>query len=293
MQHTPHTNDLLALLCVHPLSTHRFQGNSVDPGWGRVFGGQVLAQACSAAYQTAPEQRLLHSLHCFFMEKGDVNLPIEYHVDSLRDGRSFSTRAVKAIQKNKEIFHMLASFHHPGHAFDYQHATMPNVPPPESLKNEPTLAQTLLDPMPDYLRPLLNRPHYFETRPLEQHTLQILPQAPSAPTRTMWIKYSTPLPPQNTALAHHHILLAYISDQNFLNTILKPHGLGWLDPHMQMASIDHAMWFHAPFRVDDWFLFTIESPRMAAERGLVRGQFFDRAGALFASANQEGLIRRG
>lgn len=278
--------DLTALLGLERLDRDLFRGYSQDLGWGAIFGGQVLGQALSAAARTVPEDRAVHSLHAYFLRAGDLKLPILYQVDRIRDGHSFATRRVVAIQEGEAIFSLAASYHAHEPGFDH-HDSAPEVPGPEGLLSERELAVQLGDRVPERLRAMATRQRPIELRPVEPRN----PLRPTAapPKRHVWMRATDTLP-DDTAL--HCYLLAYASDFSLLGTSLDPHGVSWLSPGIQMASLDHAMWFHRTFRMDDWLLYVIDSPSASQALGLVRGQFFDRAGRLVASVAQEGLIRK-
>lgn len=278
--------DLIELLALERLDRDLLRGRSQDLGWGAIFGGQVLGQALSAAAQTVPEQRTVHSLHGYFVRAGDVRRPILYQVDRLRDGKSFTTRRVVAVQEGEAIFSLEASFQVQEEGFDHQDA-MPEVPAPEALRSERDMALALADKLPPGLRAIATAERPIEIRPVEVR--DPLSPRPSPPRRHMWYRAIDRLP-DDPAL--HRYLLAYASDFSFLGTAMDPHGVSWLVPGMHVASIDHVMWFHRPFRFDDWLLYSVDSPSASGARGLVRGQFFDRSGRLVASCAQEGLIRR-
>jgi acyl-CoA thioesterase-2 len=282
----PLLKDLVDLLALERIDRDLYRGTSQNLGWGAIFGGQVLGQALSAATQTVASDRAAHSAHGYFMRAGDLHRPIVYQVDRLRDGKSFSTRGVVAVQEGEAIFSLAASFHVDETGLDHQDA-MPVVPPPESVLSESQLALAVADRLPPAVRARAIADRPVEIRPVEPRN----PFAPTAqpPTRRLWYRVVDRLP-DDPAL--HRYLLAYASDFSFLGTSLDPHGVSFMTPGMQVASIDHAIWFHRPFRVDEWLLYDVESPIAAGSRGLVRGRFFDRAGRLVASAVQEGLVRR-
>ncbi|KAB2910638.1 MAG: acyl-CoA thioesterase II [Kofleriaceae bacterium] len=277
---------LVDLLTLERLDRDLFRGSSQDLGWGAIFGGQVLGQALSAAAQTVDGERPVHSFHGYFMRAGDLRRPIVYQVDRLRDGASFTTRRVSAIQEGEAIFSLEASFQVAEEGFEHQDA-MPEVPPPDDLRSELELALAIADKLPPPLRAIALADRPIEIRPVEVR--DPLRPRPSPPRRQMWYRAVDQLP-DDPAL--HRYLLAYASDFSFLGTAMDPHGTSWLQPRMQVASLDHAMWFHRPFRFDEWLLYVVDSPSASGGRGLVRGQFFDRAGRLVASAAQEGLIRQ-
>ncbi|MGM0576825.1 MAG: acyl-CoA thioesterase II [Myxococcota bacterium] len=279
-------HELIELLALEKIEENLFRGRSQDLGWGAVFGGQVLGQALSAAARTVPEARLVHSLHGYFLRSGRVDMPVVYDVDRIRDGRSFTTRRVVAIQAGRAIFNLAASFQVVEEGFEHQDA-MPEAPPPEALLSMSDLAKRVEDQIPEHLREAFTAEAPIELRPVKP----INPMAPK-PTEArhlVWYRAAGPLP-DDPAL--HRYLLAYAADFQFLPTSMRPHGVHWLTPGMQVASLDHAMWFHRPFRMDDWLLHVIESPSASGARGLVRGQFFARDGTLVASTAQEGLIRK-
>lgn len=279
-------SDLVALLSLERIEKNLFRGQSQDLGWGNVFGGQVLGQALSAAEQTVGDSRSVHSFHSYFLRTGDAAKPIVYDVDCIRDGSSFTTRRVVAIQSGRPIFTMAASFQKAEPGFDHG-AAMPEAPGPDGLASESDLARQAADriPVPLRERALAERP--IEVRPVDPQDPLAPEQKP--PERRMWYRAAGRLPDR---LSVHQYLLAYASDFNFLGTSMQPHGVSWLSPGMQVASLDHAMWFHRPFRFDEWLLYAVDSPSASGARGLVRGQFFTRDGVLVASAVQEGLIRK-
>ncbi|MGS0682394.1 acyl-CoA thioesterase II [Shewanella sp. 125m-7] len=278
-------DDLLALLSLEQIEEGLFRGQSQDLGFGHVFGGQVMGQALSAAKQTVSPDRKVHSLHSYFLRAGDEKLPIVYDVEIMRDGGSFSARRVKAIQKGRPIFYMTCSFQTHEAGYDHQ-AVMPDVPGPEGLLNQQELAMTLRDKVPSRV---LEK--FMADTPIEMRLVNpsdpIAPKA-SEPARHVWIRANGQVPDN---LSVHDYLLAYASDFNFLVTAAQPHGVSFLTPGMRMATIDHAMWFHRPFDLSQWLLYSIDSPNASGGRGFVRGQFFNQQGELVASATQEGLIR--
>jgi acyl-CoA thioesterase-2 len=279
--------ELVDLLALERIEENLFRGQSQDLGWGAVFGGQVLGQALSAAVQTVPVERHVHSLHAYFLRSGDVTKPIVYDVDRIRDGGSFTTRRVVAIQNGKAIFNMAASFQIDEPGFEHQDE-MPSAPPPESQPTEQERARPYADKLPKGLREraLAQRP--FEMRPVGADDDPFRP-SPKAPSRMVWLKTVGQLP-DDPAL--HRYLLAYVSDHSLIATALLPHGITWLSSGMQVASLDHVMWFHQPFRVDEWLLYVLDSPAAHGGRGLARGRVFTKDGKLVASVTQEGLMRQ-
>jgi acyl-CoA thioesterase-2 len=280
-------DELVELLALERIEENLFRGQSQDLGWGTVFGGQVLGQALSAAVQTVPAERRVHSLHAYFLRPGRVDRPIVYDVDRIRDGSSFTTRRVVAIQSGQAIFNLAASFQVREEGFEHQDP-MPEAPPPESVPTEQERAAKFAQRLPKLLRDraLAGRP--FELRPIEGEDDPFLPAA-RPPRRMMWLKTAGKLP-DDPAL--HAYLLAYASDHGFVTTSMLPHGVTWLTPGMQVASLDHVMWFHQDFRVDEWLLYDIDSPAAHGARGLARGRVFSQDGRLVASTAQEGLIRQ-
>jgi len=279
---------LVELLALEKIEAHLFRGQSQDLGWGTVFGGQVLGQALSAAVQTVPSERHVHSLHAYFLRPGDVSKPIVYDVDLIRDGGSFTTRRVVAIQSGKAIFNLAASFQKQETGFEHQDV-MPAAPAPETLPTEQQRIEKWSARLPAFIRDRAAAERPFELRPTD--TMNDDPFVPVSrePNRMVWLRTVGRLP-DDPAL--HRYLLAYASDYSFLTTSLLPHGVSWISPGMQIASLDHVMWFHQPFRVDDWLLHVIDSPVANGSRGLVRGRVFTQDGRLVASTAQEGLIRQ-
>jgi acyl-CoA thioesterase-2 len=278
--------DLVELLALERIDRDLLRGRSQDLGWGAVFGGQVLGQALSAAAQTAPADRAVHSFHGYFVRAGSLRQPILYQVARVRDGKSISTRRVDAVQEGETIFSLHASFQVHEEGFEHQDP-MPEVPGPETLRSEREMALAVADHLPPALRAMATAERPIESRPVEfRNPLQ---PVVNPPTRHIWYRAIDQLP-DDPAL--HRYLLAYASDFSFLATSMDPHGVSLLVPGMQVASIDHSMWFHRPFRFDDWLLHAVDSPSASGGRGLVRGRFFDRGGRLVASTAQEGLIRR-
>ena len=278
-------DELITLLKLEPIEVNIFRGQSQDLGWGRVFGGQVLGQALSAARQTVDNDRRIHSFHSYFLREGDSSLPIVYNVDCIRDGRSFTTRRVVAIQKGRPIFNLSASFQIEEEGFSHQ-SSMPEVPSPEHLDNEQTLVQKYRDLIPPPLQKRLLTETPIEIRFAEPE--DPLKEPFREATNKFWLRANGQLP-DDPGL--HRYLLAYASDFQFLPTALFPYGAYALKRKIQVASLDHAIWFHRPFRMDEWLLHSVESPSASGARGLVRGQVFNQAGELVASTIQEGLIR--
>ncbi|MFH1131227.1 MAG: acyl-CoA thioesterase II [Pseudomonadota bacterium] len=278
--------DLLELLELEPIEKGIFRGQSQDLGFGAVFGGQVVGQALSAAKQTVDEIRFVHSFHSYFLRPGDAQKPIVYVVDTIRNGKSFWTRGVKAIQNGKSIFFLTASFQKRETGFEHQDE-MPKVPGPDSLTSELEMARKYREQIPEKIRDKLTCDMPIEMRPVA--LINPLKPKKAPPTRHVWFKANGEMPDDPRI---HGYLLAYASDFNFLITSLQPHGRSLWEPDIQVATLDHSMWFHRDFRMDDWLLYAVDSPSASGARGLVRGQFFDRKGRLIASTIQEGLIRQ-
>jgi acyl-CoA thioesterase-2 len=277
---------LLETLDLEPIEVNLFRGRSPQVGWQRVFGGQVIGQALVAALRTVDAGRSCHSLHGYFIRPGDPKVPIVYQVDRYRDGASFTTRRVVAIQHGETILTMAASFHREEQSFDHQMA-MPDVPDPESLPGEKEVLAEFAERMPENMRRYFARQRPIELRPAQP--MQYLePHAGADPVQNVWIRATAPLP-DDPAL--HQCVLAYASDMTLLDTSLTPHGRNLFDSGLMMASLDHALWFHRPFRADEWLLYAQDSPSASGARGFNRGTIFTRQGVLVASVAQEGLIR--
>ncbi len=276
--------ELLALLDLEPIEVNIFRGRSPEGRSQRVFGGQVLGQALVAATRTV-EKRICHSLHAYFLLPGDPKVPILYEVDRSRDGTSFSSRRVVAIQHGRQIFHMSVSFQidEPGLAHQMD---APQVPPPDALENEDEARRAIAGQVPAEHREHFLRPRPIELRRVEQGN--ILHPQKRPPHQAFWVRATGALPDDR---ALQQCVLAYASDMTLLDTCLLPHGIGWFDKRMQMASIDHAMWFHRPFRADEWLLYVQDSPAASGGRGFNRGLIYAADGTLVASVAQEGLIR--
>jgi acyl-CoA thioesterase II len=276
--------DLIKVMTLERIEINLFRGQSRDIGSPQVFGGQVLGQALVAATATV-EQRSVHSLHAYFLRRGDFNSPIVYEVDRAWDGKHFSTRRVVAIQHGQQIFNMSASFQFPEYGLDHQ-IPMPVVPPPEQLNDMDFYLSQALDSIPPVLRRALEQKRPFEFKPVEHPDFARLKG--TAPHKSLWFRAVDALPDDE---ALHRCLLAYVSDYYLLDTALKPHPIALGSPKLVVASIDHAMWFHRSVRVDDWLLYVMDSPSASGARGFARGSIFARDGRLVASASQEGLIR--
>ena len=277
--------DLLTLLKLEQIEENLFRGYSQDLGFRALFGGQVLGQALSAASQTVDPTRHVHSMHGYFLRPGDASRPVVYTVERVRDGGSFSTRRVVAVQKGEPIWTMAASFQGDEPGATHQ-AQMPEVPPPEALQSDLELWRQHADRIPERARDKL-----LGDRPIESRTVRPLdffrPDA-APPVKAVWFRAAGELPPDPQV---HKYLLAYASDFNLISTALMPHGLSFMMPHLQVASLDHALWFHGEVKTNDWLLYALDSPWSGNARGLSRGQVFTRDGRLVASVAQEGLMR--
>jgi acyl-CoA thioesterase-2 len=278
---------LLAILDLEPIEVNLFRGRSPQVTWQRVFGGQVVGQALVAACRTVDvAQRPPHSLHAYFLLPGDPKVPIIYEVERVRDGKSFSTRRVKAIQHGHPIFVMSVSFHvdEPG-GMDHQ-AKMPDVPKPEELPSENEIRERVLPLMPDPVRRYYERERPIELRPVEYG--RYLGKTYEDGRFHVWIRATGKLPDEP---AIHQCVLAYASDMTLLDSALIPHGRTVFDKSIMAASLDHALWLHRPFRADEWLLYAQDSPNLHGARGFSRGLIFTRDGTLVASVAQEGLLR--
>jgi acyl-CoA thioesterase-2 len=277
---------LLDVLDLEPLELNLFRGTTPQVGWQRVYGGQVLGQALVAAGRTVDEPRAVHSLHGDFLLAGDPAHPILYEVERTRDGGSFTTRRVKAIQRGQAIFTMSVSFHKNEEGFEHA-LEMPEVPPPEALPSAGELMVRLIDTLPKNMQSYWKRENPIELRPVD--VSRYLGREPHPPRQNIWLKANGPLPDD---FRLHQCVLAYASDFTLLDTALIAHGKLLFDADIQLASLDHAIWFHRPFRADEWLLYSQDSPNASGARGFCRGSFFTREGVLVASTAQEGLIRK-
>jgi acyl-CoA thioesterase-2 len=280
----PVLDDLITLLKLERIENNIFRGDSRDIGSAQVFGGQVLGQALSAAQHTV-EDRVAHSLHAYFLRRGDMKAPIIYEVDRARDGGSFSNRRVVAIQHGRPILNLAASFQEPEPGLDHQ-AEMPEVPGPDGLKDLSELAADHLDKIPEKMRRYMTDKRPFDFRPVEAIGLGDGEARP--PRKHVWIRTVDKLPDDHTL---HQNLLAYVSDYELIGTSTLPHGLPFGRGKVIMASLDHALWFHREVKIDDWMLYAMNSPNASGARGYARGQIFSQDGKLVASTTQEGLIR--
>ncbi len=278
--------DLLELLDLEQIEVNMFRGNSPSDGWQRVYGGQVIGQALVAASRTVEDaSRTAHSLHGYFLRPGDTTIPILYDVDRIRDGRSFTTRRVVAIQRGQAIFSLSVSFQVLEDGLEHQ-MSAPNVPPPEDCISELELLSQHSNDIPDSVIERAERPRPIEMRfvdPINEYD-----PAPAPPVQHVWMRTIDQMPPDQRL---HQCMLAYASDMTLLDTSYRPHGIGWNNPDFQVASLDHSMWFHRSFSTDEWLLYQQDSPFSGGARGFSRGMIFNGSGQLVASVAQEGLIR--
>lgn len=278
--------ELLETLDLETLEVNLFRGRSPQVGWQRVFGGQVIAQALIAAQRTVEAPRAVHSLHAYFILAGDPAVPIIYGVDRIRDGRSFATRRVVATQHGRAIFTLAASFQTPEPGLSHQMPMPEGIARPESLMSERDLIDSFIDHVPEPVKRYWSRDRALEMRPLS--LTHFVSSAKLDPVQRIWIRAKGEAPADPGLQA---ALLAYFSDMTLLDASLYAHGRSIFDPKLQVASLDHAMWFHAPVDLSDWLLYDQDSPWAGGARGLTRGRIFARDGTLIASVAQEGLIR--
>ena len=276
---------LIDILDLEKIEQNLYRGESPNVGWQRVFGGQVIGQALVAAQRTVDQDRIVHSLHGYFMRPGDPSVPIVYEVDRIRDGKSFTTRRVVAIQHGKAIFSMAASFQIDEPGLEHFLA-MPEVTPPEELPSEKELANQYIDHASEGVRRYWQRERPIELRPINLD--HYLSNRKLEPIQNVWFRATGPLPGDP---AVQQAVLAYASDMTLLDTSLFAHGRAVFDPHLQVASLDHAIWFHRPMNMEEWHLYSQDSPNSSGARGFTRGSIYDRSGNLVASVTQEGLIR--
>ena len=278
--------ELLSLLNLKKQSETRYIGDNYPASWGRVFGGQVLAQSLNAAYNTVPKNRIAHSMHGYFILSGDINFPVVYEVDKIRDGNSFTTRRVVAYQNNKAIFNMAASFQKKEEGVDHQ-IVAPNILPPEVLRTDIQQVELLKDKNPNFYESLKkSHPKMFDFKPVE--IMSHIETKNAIPFSHIWFKTKEK---KNLTLPEKQQLLAFASDIGLLMTATKPHREQINERPIFIASIDHAMWFHRDFDIDDWLLYAMDSPSASSARGFTRGNIFSKKGILISSVTQEGLVR--
>lgn len=278
---------VMALLDLEEIEQNHYRATSPSEGWQRVYGGQVIGQALVAAAKTVEPPRHAHSLHGYFLRAGDTSIPILYKVDRLRDGRSFTTRRVTAMQNGEAIFAMSISFQVPEEGLSHQ-VPMPVAPEPDSLPDEEDLRATQAADWPAEMSAMFERSSAIQIRHVDPQDL-LHPQ-PAEPKQICWMRSREALPDDPRL---HQCVLAYLSDWSLLDTATRPHAVSYLQDNVQMASLDHAMWFHRPFRADQWLLYVQDSPSASGARGFNRGLVYNQAGELVASTTQEGLMRLG
>ncbi len=279
-------DELLRVLDLEVTGTDRFVGRSPQVGWQRVFGGQVIGQSVVAAQRTVGDDRRIHSLHCYFMRPGDPAVPIHFSVDRIRDGASFATRRVVASQHDKAIFSLSASFQREEAGLEHFVPVPRKVPQPEDLLSEKQLIASFIEQVPENVRRYWGRERPIELRPVS--LVHYMTRDVLEPTQDIWVRATAPVPDDP---AIQVAVLAYLSDMTLLDTSLFVHGRSIFDHDLQVASLDHAMWFHRPHRLDDWLLYSQDSPNTSGSRGFTRGGLYARDGHLIASVAQEGLIR--
>ena len=281
---------LVELLSLEQLEINIFRGkNEGDPGSGNVFGGQVLGQALMAAYKTVPRDRIAHSLHAYFLRPGDLQKNIIYDIDRIRDGKSFTTRRVRAIQHGEAIFNMSISFQKEELGLEHSNAELPDVPKPSALEDEITIRKRLIDKIPENMRAKFLREKPIDIRPThDDFSRWFNDKQTREPTSYYWLKAKGSLPED---ISIHQAILAYASDMGLMSTSMNQHPIDYNTDGFQGASIDHAMYFHSAFRMDEWLLYATDSPRAHNSRGFNRGQVFTKDGTLVATTAQEGLMR--
>ena len=283
----PHVQELIDLLRLEAIGVNRFRGQCQDLGFKNLFGGQVLGQTLSAASQTLPEGEWApHSLHAYFLRPGNVIDSLEFEVDCVRDGRSFAVRQITASQNGKAILTMMASFQHPEEGFEQQEK-MPDVQGPEGLASQLELTRMFKDKFPERLRDIYTADKPIEIRAIDP--INIFAPKKQEPIKYVWMKTDAPL--ADDPMLHANVL-TYATDFNLIGTSMMPHGVSFAQRDMQVASLDHAIWFHRPIKFDDWMLYALDSPSASSGRGFCRGKIFNQQGELVASVAQEGLIRQ-
>ena len=276
-------DSLIDTLALERIEVNLFRGIAPKNEGPRIFGGLVIAQALLAAYGTV-EKSLCHSIHCYFLRPGDPSVPILYEVDRARDGRSFTSRRVTAIQHGEQIFNLAGSFQHPEDGLEHQDP-MPAAPSPETLANEASLRANL-DKLPPLTREMAERPRPIDMRPVDP--ANFMGGKPAPPHQNVWMRASQPI---GDDPVFNQAVLAYASDMSFLSTAMRPHGVSWQTGGLTTASIDHAIWFHRPSNFNDWHLYVQKSPSASGARGFNLGEIYSQDGRLVASAAQEGLMR--
>ena len=276
---------IIEILNLEEIEKNHYRATSPSEGWQRVYGGQVISQALMAAAHTVPEDRIAHSLHGYFLRAGDTEIPILYKVERTRDGHSFTTRQVTAIQRGRPIFALIASFQVDEAGAEHQFDA-PQVDSPASYADDEDIRAEHAKNLPDEIRESFLTTPPVHIRPIDP--VNMLDPTATEPRQRCWMKSRESLPDD---LRLHQCVLAYLSDWSLLDTAARPHALSYLQDNLQMASLDHAMWFHRPFRADEWLLYDQDSPSASNSRGFNRGLIYDQAGQLVASTTQEGLMR--
>jgi acyl-CoA thioesterase II len=278
------SESLIDTLALERIEVNLFRGHAPKSDGPRIFGGLVIAQALLAAYGTV-EKSLCHSIHCYFLRPGDPSVPILYEVDRARDGRSFTSRRVTAIQHGEQIFNLAGSFQHPEAGLEHQDP-MPDEPSPEQLSDETQLRARLTANLPPLMRQMAERPRPIDMRPVDPENF--MAAAPAPPFQNVWMRAAEPIGDDSV---FNQAVLAYASDMSFLSTSMRPHGMSWQTRGLQTASIDHAIWFHRPSQFNDWHLYAQKSPSASGSRGFNLGEIYSQDGRLIASTAQEGLMR--
>lgn len=278
-------NDLLQVIELEQFEDNLFRGDTIDTGQGSLFGGLVAGQALRAAARTVPDDRMAHSLHAYFLRPGSVDRPVIYEVDRIRDGRGFTTRRVRAIQQGRAIFSLSASFQVLEEGPEHQSA-MPDVPPPEEVATDEAQRLLFAERLPEPIKKLFLRERPMEIRPVQPANM--FEVEPVEPVRHMWFRIKEPI---DAPAAVHQALLAFCSDLSLMTTAMLPHGMSFWQPQVQSASIDHSLWFLRPCRVDEWLLYSMDSPSAAGARGFNRGTIYRQDGTMVAATAQEGLMR--
>ncbi len=279
--------ELISIVTLKKINDNKFEGQNYRTVWGRIFGGQVLSQSLHAAYQTVPEDRLAHSMHGYFILPGDLNEPVTYEVDKIRNGGSFTTRRVVAFQKDRAIFNMAASFQKKEEGYNHQ-INKPNVLNPDQLLNDFQQAEKYKDEIPERYQIFLKaHPKVFEFKPVGTNTF--LRNENALPINHCWLRLKDKI---DMPLPYHHQLLAFVSDYQLLATASLPHRKEIAKTRAYYASLDHALWFHRDFSINEWLLYDMESPSASNSRGFARGSIFKKDGTMIASVAQEGLMRK-
>ena len=278
-------NKIIETLDLEEIELNHYLATSPNEGWQRVYGGQVIGQALVAASRTVSTDRSAHSLHGYFLRAGDTDIPILYKVDRIRDGKSFTTRRVVAVQRGQAIFTMSISFQVDEEGLTHQF-DMPDVPSPDALPTDEEIRQQQAKSWPEEFQDSFLGSSAIQVKPIDP--VDMLNPEPAPPVQRCWMRCGEKLPDDPRI---HQCVLAYLSDWSLLDTATRPHAVSFMQDNVQVASLDHAMWFHRPFRADEWLLYDQDSPSANGARGFNRGLIYNRAGELVASTTQEGLVR--